>query len=82
MPVELQRVIRQTPFRPFVLTLKGGEQAVIEHSENIALDPRPGGSTDFYVLTGNLRMFSTFESLSSLSHLNQSESSSEEQVST
>jgi hypothetical protein len=66
---ELQRLLRQTPFRPFVITMVGGERAVIEHPENVAFDPRPGSSSDFYVLTGSLRMFSTFEAVSSLAHL-------------
>ncbi len=44
---ELLRLLRQTPFRPFILTMVGGERAVIEHPENIAFDPRPGSSSDF-----------------------------------
>ena len=42
---EIQRLLRQSPFRPFAITLVGGEQAVIEHPENVALDPRPGSSS-------------------------------------
>ena len=66
---ELQRLLRQSPFRPFAITLKAGERAIIDHPENVAFDPRPGSSTDFYVLTGNLRLFSTFEDVSSLAIL-------------
>ena len=66
---ELQRLLNQTPFRPFAITFAGGEQAVIEHSENVAFDPRPGSSSDFYVLTGSLRLFSTFEAVSSIAIL-------------
>jgi len=66
---ELQRLLRQSPFQTFVITLKGGERAVIEHPENVALDPRPGSSSDFYVLTGSLRLFSTFEDVSSVAIL-------------
>jgi hypothetical protein len=66
---EVQRLVRQTPFRPFVLTLQGGEKALIEHPENIAFDPRAGASSDFYVLSGSLRMFSTFDAVSSASML-------------
>jgi hypothetical protein len=66
---ELQRLLRQVPFRPFVIGLVGGEQAVIEHPENVAFDPRPGASSDFYVLTGNLRLFSAFEAVSSIAML-------------
>jgi hypothetical protein len=66
---ELQRLLRQSPFHPFVLTFTGGERAIIEHPENLAFDPRPGASTDFYVLTGSLRLFSAFESVSSIANL-------------
>jgi hypothetical protein len=66
---ELQRLRRQTPFRRFVITFKSRERAVIEHPENIAFDPRPGASSDFYVLTGSLRLFSTFGAVSSLATL-------------
>lgn len=77
---ELQRVIRQSPFRPFILTMKGGERALIEHSENVAFDPRPGSTTDFYVLTGSLRMFCTFEAISSISYLSDNGAPPEQQA--
>jgi len=77
---ELQRMLRQVPFRRFVLTMVGGEQAVIEHPENVAFDPRPGSSSDFYVLSGSIRLFSTFESVSSVAMLSGSGSNSGEQV--
>ena len=51
------------------MTLIGGKRAVIEHSENVAFDPRPGSSYDFYVLTGSLRLFSTFAEVSSIAIL-------------
>jgi hypothetical protein len=66
---EIQRLRRQSPFRPFGITFVGGELAIIEHPENVAFDPRPGATSDFYVLTGTLRMFSTFEAVSSMSIL-------------
>jgi hypothetical protein len=66
---ELQRLLHQTPFRPFAINFVGGEQAIIEHSENVAFAPRPGSSSDFYVLTGSLRLFSTFEAVSSIAIL-------------
>jgi hypothetical protein len=78
---EMQRLLRQAPFRPFLLTLEGGEHALIEHPENIAFDPRPGASSDFYVISGSLRLFSTFDAVSSVSLLaNGTASSSGEQV--
>jgi hypothetical protein len=63
---ELQRLVNQVPFRPFVITFIAGEQAIVEHSENVAFDPRPGSSSDFYVLTGSLRLLSTFEAVFSI----------------
>jgi hypothetical protein len=66
---EIQRLLRQAPFRRFVITLRGGESALIEHPENIAFDPRPGSSSDFYVLSGSLRLFSTFDAVSSVALL-------------
>jgi len=66
---ELRRLLHQTPFRPFAIIFVGGEQAIIEHSENVAFDPRPGSTSDFYVLTGSLRLFSTFEAVSSIAIL-------------
>jgi hypothetical protein len=66
---ELRRLLRQLPFRPFPITLVGGKHAVIEHPENVAFDPRPGASSDFYVLSGSVRLFSTFEALSSFTML-------------
>ena len=77
---ELQRLLRQTPLRPFVLTMVGGERALIEHPENIAFDPRPGASSDFYVLTGSLRLFSTFEAVSSATMLSAGVNGQEEQA--
>jgi hypothetical protein len=41
------------------VSLENGERAVIEHPENIALDPEPNGSEDFYIISGRLRLFST-----------------------
>src|SRR5260221_12117134 len=62
----LQRLLKQSPFRAFAISFDGGELAIIEHPENVAFDPRPGSTSDFYVLTGKVRMFSTFEAVSSI----------------
>lgn len=37
--------------------------AVIKHPENIAFDPEPNGSEDFYVISRKLRLFSTFSAV-------------------
>jgi hypothetical protein len=65
---EIQRLIRATPFRRFVLILESGDRVLIEHLENIAFNPEakePGGD-EFYVITGRLRLFSTFGAVASI----------------
>jgi hypothetical protein len=42
---------------------------VIEHPENIAFDPAAEGVADFYVISGRLRLFSTFEAVTSVTLL-------------
>lgn len=66
-------MLRMVPFRPFLLALENGEPIVIEHPENIAFDPptkRSKGSLDFYVIAGDVRVFSTFDSVTNVSTLN------------
>lgn len=66
---EIQRLLRSVPFRPFALNMENGDQIVIEHPENIAFDPGINGSPgspDFYVISGRLRFFSTFEAVTSV----------------
>lgn len=73
---EVQRLLKQVPFRPFVLVLENGNRIAIEHPENIAFDPATngtGGSADFYVISGNLRLFSTFEAVSTAVLLDEGE---------
>lgn len=69
---EIQQLIRQVPFRPFILTMESGESVPIEHPENIAFDPDSNGtegSIDFHVVSGRIRLISTFEAVSSISLL-------------
>jgi hypothetical protein len=66
MRTEIQRLIRAAPFRKFVVSLENGDRALIEHPENIAFNPEPDGSEDFYVISGKLRLFSTFGAVSSI----------------
>lgn len=63
---EIERLVRQAPFQPFFLTLENGDRVPIDHPENIAFEPGPEGSSDFYVLSGRLRLFSTFDAVSSV----------------
>ena len=62
---EIQRLLRQVPFQRFVLNLENGDRITIEHQENIAFDPGSNGpdsgSREFYVISGPLRVFSTFD---------------------
>jgi hypothetical protein len=64
---EVQGLLRQAPFRPFVIDLENRDRLTIEHPENIAFDPGSDngqdGSTDFYVISGRLRVFSTFDAV-------------------
>jgi hypothetical protein len=60
---EVQRLLNQRPFRSFVLLMENGDRVVIEHPEHIAFDPVAEGVGDFYVITGPLRLFSTFEAV-------------------
>ena len=66
---EVIRLLRQAPFRPFALNLETGDRVIIEHPENIAFDPGNGtapGSQDFYVISQRLRVFGTFDTVTSV----------------
>lgn len=62
---EVVRMVRQVPFRPFVLSLENGDRIPIDHPENIAFDPE-GSSPDFYVIAGRIRLFGTFEAVTNV----------------
>jgi hypothetical protein len=50
------------------------DRIVIEHAENIAFDPpndHSEGSKDFYVLSANLRIFATFDAVSTVALVDQ-----------
>jgi hypothetical protein len=71
---ELQHLLHAVPFHPFGLNLVNGDRVIIEHPENIAFDPGAngsGGSEEFYVITGKLRLFSTFGTVTSVALLDQ-----------
>jgi hypothetical protein len=71
---EVQRLLRSAPFRPFALNLESGDRVIIEYPENIAFDPGAngsGGSEEFYVISGKLRLFSTFGAVASVALLEQ-----------
>ena len=62
---EVARMVRQAPFRPFVLSMENGDRVTIGHPENIAFDPE-NGSLEFYVISGRIRLFGTFEAVTSV----------------
>jgi hypothetical protein len=66
---EVQRLLQSAHFRPFAITLENGDRVIIEHPENIAFDPGTNGapgSEEFYVISSQLRLFSTFSAVSSV----------------
>lgn len=72
--VEIRRLLHAVPFRPFVLNMANGDRVVIEHAENMAFDPSgdgSGGASDFYVTSRKLRLFSTFEAITSVAMLDE-----------
>jgi hypothetical protein len=74
---EVQRLWHTVPFRSFALNMENGDRVIIEHPENIAFDPASaegtGGSDDFYVISNRLRLFSTFNTVTSVALLDQGE---------
>lgn len=64
---ETLRLVRAAPFRRFVLNLENGDRVLVEHRENIAFDPdTQPAAAEFYVISGNVRLFSTFSAISSV----------------
>jgi len=45
--------------------LENRDGITIEHPENIAFDPGTDGSADYYVISGRLRVFSSFDAVTS-----------------
>jgi hypothetical protein len=73
---ELQRLLKSAPFQPFALTLENGDRIIIEHPENIAFDPGKNGSPgseEFYVISSQLRLFSTFDAVASVALVDRGE---------
>ncbi len=62
---DVVRMVHEVPFRPFVLSMENGDRVTIGHPENIAFDLE-GGSPDFYVISGRIRLFGSFDAVSSV----------------
>jgi hypothetical protein len=63
--IEVHRMVKQAPFRPFVLTMENGDRITIGHPENIAFDAE-NGSMDYHVISGRIRLFGSFEAITSV----------------
>ena len=60
-------LIHAAPFQRFVVNLENGDRVLIEHPENIAFDPKSNSrNNDFSVVTRKVRLFSTFDAVSSV----------------
>lgn len=63
---EIQRLLRQVPFRPFEIAFENLQRVLVDHPENIAFEPdeaTESSSTGFYVLDGKSRLFSTLDAV-------------------
>ena len=64
---EMERLLRQVPFRPFVVTLENRQRLTVDHPENLGLSTaQDGRSAGFRVPDGAPRLFSTFEAVTSI----------------
>jgi hypothetical protein len=71
---EVQKLLKQVPFRPFALVMENGDRVFVEHPENIAFQwstESKSGSNDFYVFSGSLRMYSTFAAITGVAILDE-----------
>jgi hypothetical protein len=67
---EIQRLLGQVPFRPFVITLENRLRIAVEHPENIGLMHDERNSTnrdDFYARAGAKRLYAPLEAVTSIS---------------
>lgn len=75
---EVRRLLREVPFRPFVLSMENGDRVLIEHPENIAFNPGKngsGGSSRFHVVTSDVTVVvGTFDAVTSVTQLDQGQS--------
>jgi hypothetical protein len=74
---QIVELLRAVPFHPFVLTMENGQTIGIAHPENIAFDPDAvgpiGSLPDFYAISGRLRVFSTFDAVTTVALLDEAQ---------
>jgi len=73
---EIQRLLREFPFRRFVLHMENGDRVQIDHPENIAFQPAVNGlhgSDEFIVLMNRFRLYSRFDAISTIIPLDEEE---------
>ncbi len=67
---QVQRLVRQTPFRQFGITFENGDRALIEHPENLAfvptVDEETDLPTDLDIVTKGSRLYTSFESVTTV----------------
>jgi len=69
MRSEVLQLLRQVPFTPFEISLENGDRVLVEHPENVALDPGTNGkpaSPYFYAVAGDLRIASSFAAVTAV----------------
>lgn len=66
---EVLRLVRQRPFEPFVLNMENGDRILVEHPENIVFQLQANGSkfsSRFYVISGDIAYWGSFDAVSSV----------------
>jgi hypothetical protein len=63
---ELLRMVRANPFFPFIIQMENGDRIQVNHPENVAFDPQPGGGVYFYAIGDKLRTFGSFDAVTNI----------------
>lgn len=68
---ELKQRVRARPFQRFVVTLDSGDKFVVEHPENMAFDPEPGGKPYVYIVSRGIVGFATLEKITHIAFIDE-----------
>ncbi|MBW3541672.1 MAG: hypothetical protein KY476_15495 [Planctomycetes bacterium] len=83
--LRVQEILREAPFRPFILCMENGDRVAVEHPENIAFFPgdenADTGPDDFYVTTGRMWYYGTFDAVTSIARDRDGRSNGDEEAS-